>query len=212
MVSSKGSRAIVVFSKAAERGTVKTRLRSAIGDDHCLALHLAMLQDTMDCCAGSGAAVVLYLAGEAGLPFSVSTPVCKQVEGDLGTRMKRAFEETLPAFEKVVIVGTDAPGLTPSILEEAFRALDQKPLVLGPSEDGGYYLIGLNRMIPEVFEHIPWSTREVLQRTLQKAPAGEAHLLPVLFDVDAPDDLSRLELEIGRMPQARRTREWLASR
>lgn len=212
MVSSKGPRAILVFSRAAEHGSVKTRLRPAIGDDGCLALHLAMLQDTLDCCAASGTPVALYVAGDAGLPFTVPVPVRRQSEGDLGLRMQRAFEENLATFEKVVIVGTDAPGLTPSIIEEAFEAMERKDLVLGPSKDGGYYLIGLRRMIPEIFANIPWSGPEVLKRTLAHAPADAAHLLPALFDVDVPGDLERLEREIGVMPQARRTREWFASR
>lgn len=212
MVSSKGSRAILVFSKAAEHGGVKTRLRPAVGDDGCLALHLAMLQDTLDCCSATGAPVALYVAGDAGLPFTVRVPVRRQSEGDLGLRMQRAFEENLAAFEKVVIVGTDSPGLTASIVEEAFEAMEGKDLVLGPSEDGGYYLIGLRRMIKEIFSDIPWSGSEVLKRTLEKAPPDAAHLLPPLFDVDVPDDLLRLEREMGSLPQARRTREWFASR
>ena len=210
-VSSVGSRVILVFSKAAEHGSVKTRLRPAINDDECLQLHLAMLQDTLECCAASGAHVLLYLAGNSGLPFTVP-PVRIQVNGDLGQRMKHAFQENLVSYRKVVIVGIDTPGLTPSILEEAFTSLDEHDLVLGPSEDGGYYLIGLRKMISEIFENVPWSTSEVLSRTLERIPPGSAHLLPRLWDVDHPADLLRLELQIGTMPQARHQRDWIAAR
>ena len=101
--------------------------------------------------------------------------------------MQSAFEEQLSKFQEVVIVGTDCPLLGVPLLKQAFEALKSHNCVLGPSEDGGYYLIGLRRMISEIFRDIPWSTPGVLDVSLQRHPA--AHLLPLAYDVDESADL-----------------------
>ena len=194
-VSSKGSRAILVFSKTAELGKVKTRLRSALTEEECLRLHQSMLQDTLGCCSHVAAQTILYLTTPSHPPFAV--PVRYQTQGDLGARMKNAFQENLDLFERVVIVGTDAPALTPAILEEAFQSLEAHNLVLGPTEDGGYYLIGLKQIVSEIFENIPWSTPSVLPFTLERMGARPVHLLPRLYDIDLPENLKRLERDLG---------------
>lgn len=208
-VSSAGCRAILVFSKTAELGKVKTRLRPTLNEEECLRLHLAMLQDTLDCCGSVAAETVLYLTTPSHQPFPV--PVRYQTQGDLGARMKNAFQENLGPFESVVIVGTDAPALTPSILEEAFHATESHDLVLGPSEDGGYYLIGLKQIISDIFENIPWSTPSVLPFTLDRMAQHSVHLLPRLYDIDLPQDLARLEADLnsGLISGASNTREML---
>lgn len=207
-VSSKHPRAILIFSKSPEAGNVKTRLKSILGEENCLRLHIAMLKDTLQCCSEVKAAVILYLTKPVGLNFPCVVPTRVQVEGDLGFRMQQAFAETLESFQSVIIVGTDAPGLTPDILRQAFDALGRHEFVLGPSSDGGYYLIGLNRMIPGIFEDIPWSTPEVLRLTLSRKTAC---LLPELYDIDVPEDLGRLRNELDSMPCAHYTRLLLNS-
>ena len=188
-MSSKGSRIILIFSKGAERGNVKTRLQNRLGDDACLSLHLSFLKDTLATCLSSGEETILYLAGEGELPFWPGIPVRHQSQGNLGHRMQSAFEEQLSKFQEVVIVGTDCPLLGVPLLKQAFEALKSHNCVLGPSEDGGYYLIGLRRMISEIFRDIPWSTPGVLDVSLQRHPA--AHLLPLAYDVDESADLDR---------------------
>lgn len=207
-VSSKQSRAILIFSKFPETGNVKTRLKMALGEEHCFRLHVAMMQDTLQCCSEADARVILYLTKAGVLPFSCKVPSRVQVEGDLGFRMQQAFSENLEGFESVVIVGTDSPGLTPDILEQAFDALKKHEFVLGPSADGGYYLIGLNRMIPEIFTDIPWSTPDVLRLTMDRKAA---FLLQQLYDIDLPADLARLRAEIDSLPCAHHTRLLLNS-
>jgi hypothetical protein len=106
--------------------------------------------------------------------------------------MNRAFQESFRAgMAKVVIVGTDCPGLSEGHAQMAFRALEDNDLVLGPANDGGYYLIGLRRPAAELFGGIPWGTEKVLAQTLKAAQtlALKTFLLEALSDVDRPEDL-----------------------
>jgi rSAM/selenodomain-associated transferase 2 len=106
--------------------------------------------------------------------------------------MGRALQEAFQAgMNRVIIVGTDCPGLTDDLVRRAFRALNDDDLVLGPAKDGGYYLIGLSRPITELFWEVPWGTPEVMKKTLQIAEALQLRvsLLEPLDDVDRPEDL-----------------------
>jgi rSAM/selenodomain-associated transferase 2 len=105
---------------------------------------------------------------------------------------RQAFQE---GVEKVVIVGTDCPGLTEDLTQEAFAGLDQGDVALGPAKDGGYYLIGLRRPMEELFRGIPWGTGEVLAKTLETARrlGLRVSLLKLLDDVDRPEDLPAWE-------------------
>jgi len=116
----------------------------------------------------------------------------EQKEGDLGEKMRSAFEDSFNnQFEKVVLIGIDAPDLNINIINEAFNKLKNADLVLGPAADGGYYLIGLSRYIPELFVNINWGTSEVFRQT--KKIANQLKLkscnLPILADIDRPEDL-----------------------
>jgi hypothetical protein len=116
----------------------------------------------------------------------------QQGDGDLGRRMAIAFQTALEAGkQRVVVIGTDCPDLKAEVMVKAFHALEQHDLVLGPAQDGGYYLIGLCRLIPELFTGISWSTAEVLQQTMSIAQRLELAVayLPRLSDVDRPEDL-----------------------
>jgi rSAM/selenodomain-associated transferase 1 len=125
----------------------------------------------------------------------------RQVGSDLGARLAAAFRWAFHAgMERVIVVGSDAPGITASSVESALDALKNNPLVLGPAEDGGYYLIGLSRMLPELFVNIPWGTGLVLGRTLDTA-AKLGILRPIMLaplgDVDRPEDLKLWEHSQG---------------
>ncbi|RJR33426.1 MAG: DUF2064 domain-containing protein [Desulfobacteraceae bacterium] len=114
-----------------------------------------------------------------------------QKDGDLGERMKAALDAAFrDGCRRVVLHGTDIPGLTHSLLEEAFHKLRDTDLVLGPSTDGGYWLLGLGRPA-DLFEGIPWGTNSVLEKTILKAKAVglNIHLLNALTDVDDLEDL-----------------------
>ena len=115
-----------------------------------------------------------------------------QGQGDLGEKIQRAFHRAFQTGAKrVVIIGTDCPDLTAEILEDAFNALLPRDVVIGPAQDGGYYLIGLSRLIPELFEEIEWGGDKVFAQTICKAREVGARfeLLVQLSDVDRPEDL-----------------------
>jgi rSAM/selenodomain-associated transferase 1 len=106
--------------------------------------------------------------------------------------MALAFKESFSAgMTGVVIIGTDCPDLKAQLMVKAFYALEQNDLVLGPALDGGYYLIGLRRLIPELFTGISWSTAEVLEQTIRIAQRLDLAIafLPLLNDIDRPEDL-----------------------
>jgi rSAM/selenodomain-associated transferase 2/rSAM/selenodomain-associated transferase 1 len=116
----------------------------------------------------------------------------RQGSGDLGKRMARSFRKALQAgMDRVVLVGTDVPVISPRILLEAFEALVHSDLVLGPARDGGYYLIGLRRVYRQLFVDMPWGTEKVLQKTMRIADelGLSVVLLETLDDVDRPEDL-----------------------
>ncbi|HEU0299435.1 MAG TPA: TIGR04282 family arsenosugar biosynthesis glycosyltransferase [Longimicrobium sp.] len=187
--------------RAPEAGRVKTRLAGAIGAEGALRVYRRLAEHTLAevrslaaegverrvhyTPAHAGAAVREWLGdGPVYLPQAESD--------DLGMRMRdafvRAFED---GVQRVVIVGSDLPELTAALLRRAFDALDAHPAVLGPARDGGYYLLGLRRMIDGLFSGVPWSTPDVLGATLDRFRAAgvEPVLLEELADVDEVEDL-----------------------
>jgi hypothetical protein len=123
-----------------------------------------------------------------------------QAGDDLGARMARAFADVFAqGYRRVLVTGTDLPTLPGSAFSEALTLLDRHDLVLGPAQDGGYYLIGLRKPAPELFAGIPWSTDRVLALTQTKAAAAglKTALLPVRRDIDTLDDLLALIEETG---------------
>ncbi len=141
------------------------------------------------------------------------TPV-DQEGSDLGERMWRMFRDLSPRHRPVVIVGSDSPHLPAAYLEQAFAELEKVPLVLGPAEDGGYYLIGATG-VPDLFEGIAWGTERVLRGTLQRALALRlpCRLLPTWYDIDDPPALDRLARALAEDPSlAPETAEFLRAR
>jgi rSAM/selenodomain-associated transferase 1 len=119
-------------------------------------------------------------------------PVWDQVGDDLGTRMAAAFKRALDSpYRSAVVIGTDIPGITSTFLKMAGKNLEDYDVVLGPTVDGGYYLIGLRTPMPELFEDIPWSTNRVFALTeLKIREMGlKLKVLPMLRDLDTVEDL-----------------------
>jgi rSAM/selenodomain-associated transferase 2/rSAM/selenodomain-associated transferase 1 len=116
----------------------------------------------------------------------------EQREGDLGQRMARAFQENFQnKYRYIVLVGTDCPQMTAFHVKEAFNALKTHDMVIGPSEDGGYYLIGLSQMVPELFVSMEWGTEQIFENTMERAKQLRLSVcvLAKLSDVDTPDGL-----------------------
>ncbi|MBM0741631.1 TIGR04282 family arsenosugar biosynthesis glycosyltransferase [Phormidium sp. CLA17] len=191
---------LIIFTRYPEAGKAKTRLIPALGAEGAAALHRQMVDHTLQqaqifqfqhpACVevrfAGGNRVLMQRWLGTDLMYTV------QGEGDLGDRMARSFQSAFNSgVDRTLIIGTDCPDLNATLLERAFCQLQHHDLVLGPASDGGYYLIGLRRFIPQLFMNIEWSTDSVLERTV--AIAAELNLsvalLPILSDVDYPADL-----------------------
>ena len=193
--------ALLIFIKNPEKGKVKTRLARDLGDDKALQIYRALLAHTREVALSVSAERFLFYSEY--VPESDDWPASGfdkrlQKGADLGERMYRAFVQVLERHERAVIIGSDCPQLQASIVEEAFARLEEFPVVLGPAEDGGYYLLGLHRPEPSLFHDISWSTESVLEQTLQRVAAlgQEAFLLPRLSDVDRAADWERYGWEL----------------
>ncbi len=188
------------FARLPVPGEVKTRLARTIGAAAACAVHEELLEITgRTLLAAALAPVELWLDRggthpviESLLAAGVCGP-CRQSGADLGERMHRALCAGLRRYERVVLVGSDCPGLGRAYLARAFRALDTADAVIGPAEDGGYVLIGARRECMPLFIDIPWGTENVLK--LSEAAARRAGLnlalLAPLYDIDEEADLRR---------------------
>ncbi|MBE9004020.1 TIGR04282 family arsenosugar biosynthesis glycosyltransferase [Fortiea sp. LEGE XX443] len=192
---------LIIFTRYPEPGKTKTRLIPALGSIGAANLQQQMTEHTTlqakELQKAADISVEVRFAGGSlqlmedwlGLDLFYQS----QGEGDLGLRMERSlFDAFQNSAEHVIIIGTDCPELTSQLLATAFKQLQTAELVLGPALDGGYYLIGLRRLIPELFANIDWGTSQVLQQTVTIAEKLDvSHVyLPALADVDRPEDIS----------------------
>jgi rSAM/selenodomain-associated transferase 1 len=189
---------------------VKTRLASERGDRDALLLYTGFLLDSAETCrrwhtnrvaSDPNRRLVIYV--DPGPDDPVLAEVARraggrlvaQPEGDLGDRLRFIFDEEFGRGARAVCaVGSDSPTLPAHMIDHAFRALAWERVALGPTFDGGYWLVGAQRPAPDLFSNIPWSTPEVLQRTLTllRGQGLEGHLLPFWYDIDEDKDLERL--------------------
>lgn len=197
--------ALLVFAKVPRPGDVKTRLTPALSAADAARLYTAFLRDTLRQVVRLDTDVRLYLAPplpEEGLDAVPSGVTVHAQEGEgLGERMRRGVEATLEAgYDRVLLMGSDHPTLPPSFLREAGRAL-QTPnsLCIGPSEDGGFYLLGLTAPFPELFDGMRYSHANVFADTLDRARDTDADvtILPRWYDVDTPRDLCRMLADLN---------------
>lgn len=193
-----------MFAKYWEAGLVKTRLAGAIGGPAaarfqraCVAALVARFGQAAD------RRMLCFTPAEQGPAFAALAGdrwrVTPQCAGDLGQRMRHYFVSAFATgVERAVLIGSDAPTLPAAYVDEAFDRLADLPVVLGPTDDGGYYLIGLSREVPEIFAGVDWGTSEVWRQTIDRLQAGghRHHELPRWYDVDTFDDLLRLRGEL----------------
>ncbi len=187
---------VIVMAKAPVAGYAKTRLVPALGAEGAAALAARLLDAAVAQALASGVGPVeLCVAPDPVHPafqaWAGRVDVVAQGEGDLGARMARAFERALAGGGPVLMIGTDAPALDAAVLRQAAAALDEADAVVVPALDGGYVLIGLRRMRPELFVDMPWSTDQVARLTRERLDEAGARSrwLPALADVDEPADL-----------------------
>jgi rSAM/selenodomain-associated transferase 1 len=197
---------IAVFAKPPRPGEVKTRLAPDLGEAGAAALAGAFFLDTWASVSSVEWADVVLATTDVGAPewqLPEGTPVWAQGEGDLGQRMEHVLSRALARYPFALAVGTDAPGLPDTLLRAARHALSGADAVLGPSEDGGFYLVGLRRCPTGLFADLPWSADQTFDRTLERFRVRglRTAVLPPWFDVDTGADLDRLRklLAAGRV-------------
>jgi hypothetical protein len=213
---------ILLFVKYPVAGRVKSRLARGLGSETAAELYKRFVGDT------------IKMLGAAGRDLKIYCDPCKsvanyaewiggghefihQVGGDIGERMRGAFEETFAAgFKRAVLIGSDIPDMPAEFISRAFAGLDGSDAILGPSADGGYYLIGFSEesFCAEAFSGVSWSTESVLSQTRERLESNgvKAALLPMWGDVDTIDDLKELvERNKGGEFENSRTMEFVSA-
>ncbi|MEQ8712166.1 MAG: TIGR04282 family arsenosugar biosynthesis glycosyltransferase [Cyclobacteriaceae bacterium] len=190
---------LIIFVKNPIPGRVKTRLAKDIGDEKAVWVYRKLLQRTADAIRPLNINKAVWYGDHVNDDdLWNGLKKYQQPEGDLGHRMKSACERSFEESTKVCIIGSDCPQLRTEIIEEAFVALNHHDFVIGPAEDGGYYLLGMSSFIPSVFESVEWSTSKVFEQTVARIAAAGAsyHTLEKLRDVDDMRDVDALGLII----------------
>ena len=216
---SENSRALMIFAKKPEPGSVKTRLSPPLTAEEASGLYDCMIRDSLEMTASlSGVKSFIFFQDDPGAAdyfreLAPDTPSSPQRGENLGERMKNAFHEMFGrGFAEVAIIGTDSPDLPPEHIFEAFSLLEYEhtDLVFGPAEDGGYYLLAMKRVWDGLFTGLPWSSEHLLSASVEAARDSclGASFLPKWRDIDTAADLGRPELLDEKSP-AKRTREFL---
>ncbi|MBF9254187.1 TIGR04282 family arsenosugar biosynthesis glycosyltransferase [Pontibacter sp. 172403-2] len=188
-------RLLLLFVRNPELGKVKTRLATTIGPEKALEVYLHLLQHTRhvtQCLPVDKRVYYTDRVAENDLWPEAEYQKRLQAEGDLGHKMEAAFAAAFAeGYTSVVIIGSDCLQLTQEIVQQAFDKLQARDVVMGPAEDGGYYLLGMKKLYPAFFRNKQWSTAEVFPATLQDIEHLHltCALLPCLSDVDYVEDL-----------------------
>ena len=220
-----GSRvALCIMAKAPEPGRVKTRLCPPLSPDGAAELYRCFLLDKIAQAREVAGAerVLAYAPAESAAVFEALAPdftLLAQRGADLTARLVAVCDEILrDGCDAAILIDSDTPTLPTERLERAVAVMSGgwRDLVLGPSEDGGYYLIGLRRPHPELFEGMRWSTPTVLEETLRRSRALglSSTRLPAWYDVDTAADLVRLQADLAATPAGgpRHTRRFVLER
>lgn len=190
--------AIIIFQKNAELGKVKTRLAKDLGDHKALEIYKRLCDFTHEVCRKVEVDKFLYYSSY--IPQEKPSFDCYHFQVQrgisLGDRMSNAFSDVFSVgYQEVLIIGTDCAEISPDAIEDAFDQLGKKEVVIGPAEDGGYYLLGMKSYFPQVFKDVNWSTAEVLVQTranLKSADISYAELA-IKSDIDTLEDWERLK-------------------
>ncbi len=192
---------LIVFIKNIQPGKVKTRLAATVGDEMALKIYSALLERTQQ--------EVLKTDCDKCVFYSSYIETCDSWKNKLfekntqrginiGERMSNAFIDTMPPYKKVILIGGDIANISAEIIQKGFEKLNAHDIVLGPTHDGGYYLIGMKKPTPPVFENIEWSTNSVTKKTIENI--GKLNktyfLLPTLSDIDYEEDWIKYGWEI----------------
>jgi rSAM/selenodomain-associated transferase 1 len=202
---------LLVFARLPERGRVKTRLAESIGDDAALGAYQTMLSDLLASIGHPSLEVeieILWAPTEAANGVSLAKafgdlPTAVQTGATLGDRLSMAFSERFffHATQKIVAIGVDDPSLPRTLIDHALALLDSCEWVLGPAEDGGYYLIGCRAAAfdPAIFQDIAWGTPSVFATTVSKIAEWQSTVavLPTRWDIDVAADWERYRAHLS---------------
>jgi len=204
-------RVIGVFARAPMLGRVKTRIAATLGEVATLALYEAFLDDTLaaaaDAARRSSAALEVCVAGAPDHPAIVrmasahGATITQQADGDLGAKMGAFLHRHIADEGVACVIGSDSPHLSGAQIARAFDALVGHEVVIGPSRDGGYWLLGARRPVPELLRDMAWSTNAVLSTTLSRLRARSVALLEMSFDVDDAEDIALLRSYFEVLPE-----------
>ncbi len=191
-------RALILFLKYPEKGKVKTRLAQTLGDDFVLKLYQHFITDILDTCKKIDSHIILAFFSDnenvQDTPFYKEYTCISQRGKNLGDKMYNALVDISSlGYSRLVLIGSDIPDLPATLINEAFNKLDRDDVVLGPSKDGGYYLIGINneKIDSSIFKGVTWSTPQVLNKTIHnlKSKGLSWNLLIPWNDIDDSNDL-----------------------
>lgn len=193
--------AVICFLKYPKNGEVKTRLAKDIGDDNATEFYTKTAEKIIEQAKKINADLFIFFYPPHKLQkfqdwLGTDLKYLPQIDGDLGKKMADAFLEIFAKdYDKTIIIGTDIPDIDTEILDKSFVALDKKDCVIGPSPDGGYYLLGFNKnsFFIEIFQDIEYSTNVVFEKTISKLKKfGKTYLtLESLEDVDDLESYNR---------------------
>ncbi len=216
--------AVAIMAKAPRAGEVKTRLCPPFSINEAAELYRCFLLDKIEqvrILKGASPAIA-YTPEEGRIFFEVLAPgfvLIPQQGPDLGARLANSFDQLLArGYGGALLIDSDTPTLPIDFLKQALdlAAAPATDLVLGPSDDGGYYLIGLRKLYRELFEDMAWSTAQVMPETIQRAAAKglKVATVPMWFDIDTPTDLTRLKASLrnAKCDTARHTRRFFEER
>lgn len=186
---------IMVFVRNPELGRVKTRLAKSIGDQAALETYKILSKHTSKIISEIDSDQLIFYSDKIQDNDIWTATNCKkqiQTKGDLGQKMLAAFQYGFSlGYQKILIIGSDLYNLRPKHIESAFEQLENYDVVIGPALDGGYYLLGLNFIIPKIFKQKQWSTSSVLKETLSDLKEFNVNLLEPLNDIDTYEDLKK---------------------
>jgi len=184
---------LLIFTRNPELGKIKTRLAKTIGAEKALAIYKFLLAHTKKVTENIACDKAVYYSvkvREDDLWNGEIYQKKQQLGEDLGIRMQNAFQDAFAnGYEKVLIVGSDLIDLSEEIIEKGFLQLASNDVVIGPAEDGGYYLLGMKSVHPNVFKNKNWGTSSVREETLNDLKDKKVHLLNELNDADVLDDI-----------------------
>ena len=186
---------LIVFLRKPELGKTKTRLAATVGEERALEVYVGLLAHTLGSTEHLPCIKQAWYTGEGSVdtmvaPYGFTTHA--QTGRDLGERMLRAFASGFKnGHSPVVIIGTDCPGISAELIAEAFDSLNTNDAVIGPTRDGGYYLLGLKAPFDDVFQNTSWSTSSVARETMEDLERDHrrVNMLMELIDVDTEQDL-----------------------